>query len=139
MMNRDRIEGSVRNLRGRGKTALGALTGRPRPQAEGAIDQVAGALQAGYGRARDTAEGLRHDGERAYEETRERGRAIVDDAREQGRHYRDRAVTRGRHYRDEAVQRGRSVAGTLDDNRGVTLLVVAAAAFGLGLAMRGRR
>ncbi|WP_430911296.1 CsbD family protein [Methylobacterium sp. sgz302541] len=137
-MNRDRIEGSVRHLRGRGKTALGALTGHPRQQVEGAVDQVAGAMQAGYGRARESAEHLRRDGERAYAETRERGRALADEAVDRGIHYRDEALKRGRHYRGEAIERSRALAHKADDNRMATLLVVAAAAFGLGLILRRR-
>lgn len=137
MINRDRIEGSVRNLRGRGKTALGAISGRPGQQVEGAIDQIAGAAQAGYGRARDTAEDIRRDGEQAYHEARKRGRAFADDARERGRAFADEAVSRGHHYRHEAVSRGRAIAHRVDENRGATLLAVAAAAFALGLVMRG--
>ena len=100
---------------------------------------MTGAIQAGYGRARDTADDLRRDGERAYVETRDRGRAIADEAVERGVHYRDSAVKRGRHYRDEAVHQGRALAHRADENRTATLLIVAAAAFGLGLVMRRGR
>ena len=138
-MNRDRIEGGFRNLRGRGKTALGALAGRPRPQIEGAIDQAAGALRHEYGRAREHSEALYRDGEHLYRETRERGEALIGEARERGRHIRHEAGKRGRHYRHEAEARGRALVQRADDNRGTTLLFVAAAAFGLGLIVRGRR
>ncbi|NEU10524.1 CsbD family protein [Methylobacterium sp. BTF04] len=127
-MNRDKFEGGVRNLRGRGKTALGAVTGRPRQQLEGAFDQAAGAAQHAYGRARDTAHDFQRNGRHFADEASERGRAIAGDLQD-----------RGRHYGNEAVRRGRAVAERADDNKGVTLLVVAAAAFGLGWFMRRTR
>ncbi|GEP02797.1 CsbD family protein [Methylobacterium oxalidis] len=124
-MNRDRVEGGIRHLRGRAKTAVGAVAGRPVPQVEGAIDQVAGAAQYAYGEARDTAQGLRRDGERLVTEARTRGRDLAEDL-----------GSRGRHYRDEALHRGRAVARRAEDNRTATLLLVAAAAFSLGWLTR---
>lgn len=116
-MNRDRFEGGIRNLRGRAKTAVGAVGGSPRPQVEGAFDQAAGAAQHAYGRARETARTLAHDGE----------------------HLLDEAASRGRHYRGRAEHHGRHIARRADENRGTTLALVAFAAFGLGwLASRGR-
>jgi uncharacterized protein YjbJ (UPF0337 family) len=134
-MNRDQIEGGLRHLRGRGRTAIGAVTGRPRQQIDGAVDQVAGALQHGYGRARETADGLHRDGSQFIDETRSRGRAIAGDVREQAEDLR----RRGRDYRDEAVRRGRTIAARADDNQGTTLLMVAAAAFATGWLMRRTR
>ncbi|WP_336485843.1 CsbD family protein [Methylobacterium nigriterrae] len=116
-MNRDRIEGGIRHLRGRAKTAVGAVAGRPMPQVEGAIDQAAGAAQYAYGQARETARGLRRDGEHLLDETR--------------RH--------GRHYRDEALHRGRAAVRRADENRTATLLLVAAAAFSFGWLLRRAR
>lgn len=127
-MNRDKFEGGIRNLRGRGKTALGAVTGRPRQQVEGAFDQAAGAAQHAYGRARETAHELRRDGRHLADEASERGRAIAGDLQD-----------RGRQYGNEAVRRGRAVAERADDNKGATLLLVAAAAFGLGWLLRRTR
>ncbi|MDR7035533.1 uncharacterized protein YjbJ (UPF0337 family) [Methylobacterium sp. BE186] len=124
-MNRDRIEGGIRHLRGRAKTAVGAVAGRPVPQVEGAIDQVAGAAQYAYGEARDTARGLRQDGERLVGEARDRGREIAEDLGE-----------RGQRYRDEALHRGRAIARRAEDNKTATLLLVAAAAFSLGWLSR---
>ncbi|MCJ2034783.1 CsbD family protein [Methylobacterium sp. J-068] len=127
-MNRDQIEGGIRNIRGRGRSALGAVTGRVRPQAEGAFDQAAGAVQYAYGRARDAADDLHRDGTQFVEEARHRGRAIADDLQE-----------RGRTYQGEAVRRGRVVAARADENKGTTLLLVALAAFGAGWLMRRTR
>ncbi|MGU3536498.1 CsbD family protein [Methylobacterium sp. A54F] len=124
-MNRDRIEGGIRNLRGRAKTAVGAVAGRPMPQVEGAIDQAAGAAQYGYGRARETARAWRRDGEDFIETASERGHAIADDLGERGRHYRDRA----RHH-------GRAVAVRAEENKAATLALVAVAAFAFGWLSR---
>lgn len=127
-MNRDKFEGGIRNLRGRGKTAIGAVTGRPRQQVEGAFDQAAGAAQHAYGRAREVAHDLQRDGRHFADEATERSRAIADDLHD-----------RGRRYRGEAIRHGRAVAERADENKGATLLLVAAAAFGLGWLMRRSR
>ncbi|MBB2962226.1 CsbD family protein [Methylobacterium sp. R2-1] len=120
-MNSDQIEGSLRNLKGRGRTAFGDVAGRARPRVEGAYEQVAGVAQAAYGRTRDQAEGIYEDGYR-----------LADEAVSRGRHLHDEARTRGRHFRDEAYRRGRELAVRADENRGTTLALVAATAFGLG-------
>jgi uncharacterized protein YjbJ (UPF0337 family) len=124
-MNRDQIDGGLRNIKGRGQSALGAVTGRVRPQAEGAFEQAAGAVQYAYGRARDAADDLQRDGEHLVDEARHRGRAFAEDLQE-----------RGRAYQDEAVRRGRAVANRADENKGTTLLLVAVAAFGAGWLLR---
>ncbi len=116
-MNRDHIEGSLRNLKGRGRTVFGAVAGRARPQVEGAYEQVAGVAQAAYGRTRERAEDIYEDGYRIA----------------------DQAVSRGRHLRDEADRRGRALALQAEENRGTTLALVAAAAFGLGWLLSRRR
>lgn len=138
-MNRDKFEGGVRTLRGRGKTAFGAVTGRPRQQAEGAYDQAAGAVQQAYGDARETARNLQRDGVRFAEGASERRRAFADDVQERGHAIADDVRKRGRYYRSEAVRRGRVVATRADDNKTATLALVAVAAFGLGWKMRRSR
>ena len=127
-MNRDQIEGGIRNIRGRGRTALGAVTGRVRPQAEGAYDQAAGAVQSAYGRARTAADEIHRDGAHLIDGARHRSRAIAGDLQD-----------RGRLYQDEAVRRSRAVALRADENKGTTLLLVAAAAFGAGWLLRRTR
>ncbi|MDP4023156.1 CsbD family protein [Methylobacterium sp. NEAU 140] len=135
-MNSDHIEGGIRHLRGRVKTATGALRGRPRQQAEGAFDQAAGAAQYAYGRARDTVHDLRRDGEHLVAEGRSRGRAFIDEAEARGHALADEAVERGRHYRGRAEHHGRALARRADENRAATVALVAAVAFGLGWLMR---
>ncbi|MEA1831088.1 CsbD family protein [Methylobacterium durans] len=127
-MNRDRVEGGIRHLRGRAKTAVGAVAGRPLPQVEGAIDQVAGTAQYAYGQARETARDLRRDGAHLAAEAGRRGRDVAEDLEE-----------RGQRYRNEAVRRGRAVARRAEDNKTATLLLVAAAAFSLGWLTRRAR
>ncbi|MGU3360464.1 CsbD family protein [Methylobacterium sp. M6A4_1b] len=127
-MNRDQIEGGIRNIRGRGRSALGAVTGRVRPQAEGAYDQAAGAVQYAYGRARGTADDLHRDGAHLVDEARHRSRAIAGDFQK-----------RGRIYQNEAVRRGRTVARRADENKAATLILVAAAAFSTGWLLRRTR
>jgi uncharacterized protein YjbJ (UPF0337 family) len=85
MMNRDQIEGGLRHIKGRGQTALGAVSGRVRPQAEGAFNQVVGGAQYAYGRGRRVAEDLTHDGAALAGEIEKRGREAYGEARHRGR------------------------------------------------------
>ena len=54
-MDRDRVEGTVRNVGGKMEEGLGRATGDVRSQVEGKIQQAAGAAQDLYGQARDSA------------------------------------------------------------------------------------
>lgn len=54
-MDRDRVEGSVRNVAGKAGNAVGRAAGDTRTQAEGLYEQAAGAVQNTYGRAKDAA------------------------------------------------------------------------------------
>lgn len=52
-MNEDRIVGAGRELLGKGERKLGDVTGSESLQGDGVVDQVAGAVQHGYGKVRD--------------------------------------------------------------------------------------
>jgi uncharacterized protein YjbJ (UPF0337 family) len=54
-MDRDRVEGTARNIGGKMEEGLGRATGDVRSQVEGKIQQAAGAAQDLYGQARDSA------------------------------------------------------------------------------------
>ncbi len=54
-MNKDRIEGTARNFGGRLEEEFGRATGDTKTQAEGTVQQMAGAAQDVYGQVRDTA------------------------------------------------------------------------------------
>jgi uncharacterized protein YjbJ (UPF0337 family) len=54
-MDDNRIEGTARNLGGKIEEGLGRATGDVKSQAEGKMNQVAGAAQELYGQARETA------------------------------------------------------------------------------------
>ncbi|GJD84865.1 hypothetical protein HPGCJGGD_2748 [Methylobacterium haplocladii] len=138
-MNRDQIEGGIRNIRGRGRSALGAVTGRARPQVEGAYEQVAGVAQSAYGRVQNRAERLERDGRDFAEDAARRGRSLRDDVSHRGRALRDETVERGRYYGREVTERGRAVYERAEDNKGATLAIVAAAAFGFGWLISRRR
>ncbi|MEH3146033.1 MAG: CsbD family protein [Methylobacterium frigidaeris] len=120
-MNRDQIQGGLRHLKGRGQTAIGAVAGRVRPQAEGALNQVVGGAQYAYGRGRQTAEALSRD-----------GTALAEDLGERGRHLYDETRTRGRRYAGEIRHR-------TETRPAETLLLVAGVAFAVGWLFRGRR
>lgn len=134
-MNRDHLEGGLRHLRGRAKTAGGAVRGNPRSQLDGAYEQAAGAARYAYGEARDVVRDLRHGGEHLVAE----GRTRFREAGARGRELADEAVERGQHYRDRAVHHGRHLAARADENRGTTLALVAAVAFAVGWLGRPSR
>ncbi len=123
-MNRDQFEGGLRHLKGRGQTAFGAVAGRARPQAEGALNQVIGGAQYAYGRGRQVAEELSHD-----------GRAVAGEIETRGRH----AYARGREVYGEVRHRGRKALRRAEAHPTETLLAVAGLAFVAGWLLKGRR
>jgi uncharacterized protein YjbJ (UPF0337 family) len=50
-MNKDQVEGTVRNLGGRVQEAAGSITGDAKTRAEGIASQVAGSAQEAFGDA----------------------------------------------------------------------------------------
>jgi uncharacterized protein YjbJ (UPF0337 family) len=56
-MDRNRIEGEARQLKGSVKEAIGKVTGNPKTQAQGAAEKLAGRMQMKLGEAVDA---MRH-------------------------------------------------------------------------------
>lgn len=54
-MNKDRIEGKAKEMKGAVKDAAGRLIDDPKLQAEGKADKLEGKIQNTYGKARDAA------------------------------------------------------------------------------------
>ncbi len=54
-MNEDRVAGTARNLGGKVEEGFGRVTGDAKTQADGLINQAAGAAQDLYGQAKETA------------------------------------------------------------------------------------
>jgi uncharacterized protein YjbJ (UPF0337 family) len=54
-MDKDRIEGAAKQVKGSIKEALGKATGDTKTQAEGLGDKAAGKVQSGVGQAKDAA------------------------------------------------------------------------------------
>ena len=54
-MNEDRVIGTARNLGGQAQEGFGRVTGDAKTQAEGVINQAAGAVQDLYGQAKESA------------------------------------------------------------------------------------
>lgn len=52
-MNKDRVEGKVKDVAGRLERQVGEWTGDPEKQVEGAAKQVAGKVQNAWGKAKD--------------------------------------------------------------------------------------
>ncbi|MEA2583226.1 MAG: CsbD-like [Thermomicrobiales bacterium] len=51
--SRDRVEGTFDDMKGRGKSAMGELTGDDEMKAEGAADRAMGAVKKGLADAKD--------------------------------------------------------------------------------------
>jgi uncharacterized protein YjbJ (UPF0337 family) len=54
-MDENRVAGTVRNVGGKVEEGFGRVTGDTKTQAEGIVNQAAGAAQDLYGQARDSA------------------------------------------------------------------------------------
>ena len=54
-MDENRVAGTVRNVGGKAEEGFGRVTGDSKTQAEGLVNQAAGAAQLLYGQARDSA------------------------------------------------------------------------------------
>jgi uncharacterized protein YjbJ (UPF0337 family) len=54
-MNEDRVIGTAKNLGGKAQEGLGRVAGDTKTEAEGLINQAAGAAQDIYGQAKDAA------------------------------------------------------------------------------------
>lgn len=52
-MDKDRIEGKAKDIKGRVKRQVGEWTGDSDAQAEGTMDQVEGKVQNAFGKAKD--------------------------------------------------------------------------------------
>jgi uncharacterized protein YjbJ (UPF0337 family) len=56
-IDKDRIEGSAKNLGGKAKEAVGKLTGDAKTEADGKADQVEGKIQNAWGGVKDSLKG----------------------------------------------------------------------------------
>jgi len=60
-MDKDRVEGSAKNIKGKIKEGVGKLTGDTKTEAEGKADQVEGKVQNTVGGIKDKARELLDD------------------------------------------------------------------------------
>jgi uncharacterized protein YjbJ (UPF0337 family) len=63
--DRDRIEGTVEEVKGKGKQAVGDLTDDERLKAEGMLDEAKGRAQQFLGDIKDKVDDIREDAEKA--------------------------------------------------------------------------
>lgn len=54
-MNKDRVEGKIKDVAGRVQRQAGEWTGNPKEQVRGAAKQVEGKVQNAWGKAKDAA------------------------------------------------------------------------------------
>jgi uncharacterized protein YjbJ (UPF0337 family) len=62
-MDRNRIEGKMKQVKGAAKDALGGLTGNGRQQVSGKLDKAAGRVQETYGKVKDEVRASARKGE----------------------------------------------------------------------------
>lgn len=53
-MDKDRIEGGAKQVKGSVKEAIGKVTGNKQTEVEGAVEKAAGKVQSGVGKAKDS-------------------------------------------------------------------------------------
>jgi len=62
-MDKDRIEGSAKEIKGKTKEVAGKMLGDAKLESEGKADQAAGKIQNAVGGVKDTLKGSNHCGE----------------------------------------------------------------------------
>jgi uncharacterized protein YjbJ (UPF0337 family) len=75
-MDKDRVEGKVKDVAGRAQRQVGEWTGSTKDQAEGAAKQVEGKVQNAWGKAKDT---VRKPNTNTNQETDEEAEAVRRD------------------------------------------------------------
>ena len=75
-MNEDRIVGAGRNMLGKAERTLGEAVGSEQLQGDGVVDQVAGAIQHGYGQLREVVNDALDDAPGAIVHAVDRGREL---------------------------------------------------------------
>ncbi len=71
-MDKDRVEGELKDVKGRIKRQAGEWTGNKETQAEGALDQAEGKTQNAIGQAKDAARKAARDLDKKVNEDREK-------------------------------------------------------------------
>ena len=64
-MDKDELKGKAKQAKGSIKRKAGELTGNPDLEAEGAVDQAAGQVQEGFGKAKQEVREVIDDGDGA--------------------------------------------------------------------------
>ncbi|RYG29506.1 MAG: CsbD family protein [Burkholderiales bacterium] len=76
-MNEDRIVGTGRNIIGKAESLVGDAIDDQGLEGRGALDQVSGAIQHGYGKAKDIADDLIDGAPKAITQAVERGKHLA--------------------------------------------------------------
>ena len=113
-MNEDEIKGGVRYYQGKVEKGVGDVADSPDWQADGIVDQVAGAAQNLYGRARDKVHDVIEDTPGALADAGDKARDVA--------------------------RQGRAIAaGQVEDNPWVLVAAAAVMGYGLSWLVHGRR
>jgi uncharacterized protein YjbJ (UPF0337 family) len=128
-MDRDRIEGAGREVVGKARKAVGQVVEDHEAEVQGTIDEVRGAAQNLYGRAKDTVRSVASD-------AADQAAALREQAGDLGQRYAERAQDVGARYYREG---NRAVSRQVGDQHLAALLVAGAAGYLLAWLLHGRR
>jgi|GEM_PF-1667770 len=120
-MNKDEFQGGARYLGGKVEKGVGDAVGSREWQVDGVVDQVAGAAQNKYGKARSAVED------------------IVDGAPELAEEAKNRLQDAGRRSVDAADRGRQAVAKSVSDVPAVWAAAAAAGGYALAWLVHGRR
>lgn len=120
-MNEDEFKGGARYVGGKIEKAVGDTVSSRDWQVDGVVDQVAGGVQHGYGRAKSII-----------------GDAI-DSAPELAEEARDRLKAAGEQAADIAQKQGKAAAETVRDTPAIWAVAAALGGYALAWFVHGRR
>jgi uncharacterized protein YjbJ (UPF0337 family) len=66
-MNKDRIEGKVKDIAGRAERQVGEWTGDTEKQADGTMKQAEGKVQNAWGKVKDAAQDVANDAKKSHD------------------------------------------------------------------------
>ncbi|USU06826.1 CsbD family protein [Sphingomonadaceae bacterium OTU29THOMA1] len=120
-MNEDEFKGGARYIGGKVEKAVGDAVESRSWQVDGVVDQVAGGIQHGYGRARSILDDA------------------IESAPELAEEARDRLKVAGERAADTAQKSGRIAAETVRDTPVLWAVAAAMGAYALAWFVHGRR
>lgn len=131
-MNSDEFKGGVRYVAGKAEKAVGDAVDSRDWRVDGVVDQVAGAAQHTYGRARSVVED-------AIDAAPDLADEAIDRAKVAGRRIADGAKVAGERIADGAQRGGQATVQAVEDSPVLWAAAAALGGYALGWLVHGRR